>query len=68
MFRYLCVVVEVNPKEGLLTLSDGTWRFTACLRDESRVGDLWLCQAYSAPGRPGSAPWPVRRIQIPEAS
>jgi hypothetical protein len=67
MFRYLCVVVEVNPTANLLTLSDGTWRFTACHRAEAKPGDLWLCESYTAPGRPGSAPWPVRRIQIPEA-
>lgn len=68
MFRYLCVVVEVNPTANLLTLSDGTWRFTACHRAEAKPGDLWLCEAYTAPGRPGAAPILLRRMRLPEES
>lgn len=68
MFRYICVVVEVNPAAKLLTLSDGTWRFTAQAFPESQAGDLWLCQGRTAPGRYGTAPSLVKRIQPPEAS
>ncbi|OHE79472.1 MAG: hypothetical protein A2107_08280 [Verrucomicrobia bacterium GWF2_62_7] len=68
MFRYLCVVVEVNPTANLLTLSDGTWRFTACHRTEAKAGDIWLVEGYTAPGRPGSAPYLLKPMQIPEAA
>lgn len=67
MFRYLCVVVEVNQTFGLV-LSDGTWRFSASLKADAKVGDLWLVEGYSAPGRPGAAPYLIEPYKLPEAA
>jgi hypothetical protein len=62
MFRYLCVVVEVAPTANIITLNDGTSRFTVKTEAETGIGDLWLCQGYLAPGCPGAVPYLLRRI------